>query len=119
MFFRKKIHKIIEEKFSFLLSYGFGIKKYQKGGDLEIYYSKNGISIGILYYCGINNSYEKLYTLDLIITKNGIRENFFKCHYIFDKQELHKLENNINNKSITEQLHFYSLFLKNNINYLL
>lgn len=119
LFFRKSIHKYILEEFSFLLEYGFQMKKFTKGGDLEIIFTKDKKQIEVIYYYGINEHYEKLYSFDVIIKNEKERKRLTECHHIFDTKELQLLKKEQSNLKIRDQISLYSLFLKNNINKLL
>lgn len=115
MFFKKSVHKLMEENFNFLLKQGFQKKRYQKGGDLEIDFIKDKICISIMYYYGVNNQYKKLYVFDVIIDNNKECRRLTECYNLFDKTALQQLEKDIVNKKIRDQLNLFSLFLKDNI----
>ncbi len=116
--FKRNMHKLIQEEFAFLLEYGFQKEKYQKGEDLEVYYRKDGISVGTCYYYGINNCWEMQYEFNVIIEKDNEEKRLLECH-LFNQQNLQQLKNDLINKKMRDQIHFYSLFLKNNISALL
>lgn len=119
MFFKKSIQILMEEKFNFLTEFGFQKKKYQRGGDLEIIFVNDKNKISIMYYYGINSDYKKLYTFDVIIEDGNERRRLVECYHLFDKQELHQLEQKRINNKIREQINLYSVFLKKNINKLI
>ena len=107
--------KMIKE-FSFLKSYNFKIKKYERNGDIELIFSNGTLIIELS--CFLNMFFN--YSVEVIITHCGNRKNIFNCDF-FNKGELTELKKNVfcDTTSCCAQIKQYADFIKNNIDILL
>lgn len=116
-----KKQKGIEEKFSFLLSNGFYLKDKFQVGELELIYSNNFFEILISYGQFLNDDLEQVWTIDVILRKEGYREgrNIVQCKDIFPNEKLQELKKTLINLSVNLQIELYAKFLEDNLNFLI
>ena len=112
-------HKLIKKSFEFLKKLGFDYQEYQKGPDLEIVYSYQDVIIEISYYYGIDKNYNSGYFLDVIISKNGFRENLLKSTSVFGQEKILELSNALNSTNIKNKISLYAQFIMDNSSLLL
>ena len=116
--FKMNIHKAMEKQFRFLLEYGYVLKKYRNGGDLDLWYTNTKSEILISYYYGIDSAYKKHYDLQVIITKDKLHNNLLRSYRIFNENDLSVLEQSLAGKNTAVQLDLYAAFIQRHIDQL-
>ncbi len=118
---------IIKKRFKFLKKYGFIIKKYSNGVDVEIHYIHldnvieiyRTLCVGDLEYRYLNVD-ELLktshYAVDIIIQKHQARKHIFDWKDLFDDVELLTLNRNIEaTNSDGEKISIFADFIERNV----
>lgn len=102
--------RLIKREFKFLKSYGYKIKNYTRSFEIEIYFLKGNIEIGI-NYVGYNNE-----AVDCGIRVADKNENLLK-NTIFDKDKTYELKMLIRNNidSAERQIKIYAKFISDNM----
>ena len=106
--------RLIKKEFCFLLKYGFIRKNYTRNFEVEIYFVKDSLSIGI-NYVSYNNS-----IVGCGIEKKHIKENILQSN-MFSYDQLIELNNLIstNIDDAEEQIKIYAKFISENIGQIL
>ncbi len=104
--------KYIIEKFDFLRKAKYKVRKTERNGDTEIYFSKGNISIEVTRcLCTAGD-----YRANVVISRNGKRENILTC-CLLGEESLENLRKTITEhaESCTEQLQNYADFIQDNM----
>lgn len=112
-------HKFIKNNFSFLKEFGFVCTKLQNGPDLELIFSREDTAVEILYYYGVDDKYNKGYYIDVVVCKNGIRENLLNCTKVFGEEKIIELAMEVSSAKLKNEIIAYARFISNNISMLL
>ena len=109
------MNRVIIKKFKILEKQGFKRKVYFQNGDLQIYYTKEKLTIEVHYYL----STIMQYCLEVIVDYNGKRANIFNCEF-FDQAEISLLKSQIHSigesDSLKKKLDVYIEFIKKTLN---